>query len=116
VKGKPRCTLLIHPADAAARGLAAGDAATVQSRVGAVTLPIEISDEMMPGVVSIPHGWGHGRPGIQAGVASAHAGVSINDLTDEAMVDLLAGTAAFSGVPVTVAPAAARAQPVAAAG
>jgi len=78
----------------------------VQSRVGAVELPIEISDEIMPGVVSIPHGWGHDRPGLQLEVAQQHAGASINDLTDDLAIDSLCGTAAFNGIWVTVEAAA----------
>jgi anaerobic selenocysteine-containing dehydrogenase len=70
--------------------------------VGSITLPIEVSDEMMPGVVSIPHGWGHDRVGNQMEVAQQHAGESINDLTDNLSVDALCGTAAFNGTLVTV--------------
>jgi anaerobic selenocysteine-containing dehydrogenase len=77
----------------------------VHSRVGEVSLPIEISTDMMPGVVSIPHGWGHHRPGIRLGVAQSHAGVSANDLTDETFLDALCGNAALNGVPVTVSKA-----------
>jgi ABC-type sulfate transport system substrate-binding protein len=66
-------------------------------------LPVEISEEIMVGVVSIPHGWGHDRPGNQLAVAQQHAGVSINDLTDQQSIDLLCGTAAFNGTAVTVA-------------
>jgi anaerobic selenocysteine-containing dehydrogenase len=102
VRGKERCTLLMHPRDAAIRGLQQNQQVCVRSRVGAIELPIEISDEMMPGVVSIPHGWGHNRPGVQLGTAQRHAGASINDLTDEQMLDELTGNAAFSGVPVSV--------------
>jgi anaerobic selenocysteine-containing dehydrogenase len=91
VKGKRRCTLMIHPADAAERGLADGATAVVSSRAGEVRLPVEITEALMPGVVSIPHGWG-----------PDHAGVSANDVTDERHVDRLSGTAAFNGVPVTV--------------
>jgi anaerobic selenocysteine-containing dehydrogenase len=105
VKGPVRCTLLMHPQDAAARGLVNGQSVRVDSRVGSVPLPLEVSEEMMPGTVSIPHGWGHGRPGVKATVASAHPGVSLNDLTDELAVDALTGGAAFSGVPVRVRPA-----------
>jgi anaerobic selenocysteine-containing dehydrogenase len=105
VKGRERCTLLMHPEDAAERGLSSGQVVQVESRVGSLALPLEVSEEMMPGTVSIPHGWGHGRPGVQAGVATAHAGVSINDLTDDESVDALTGGAAFSGVPVRVAAA-----------
>jgi anaerobic selenocysteine-containing dehydrogenase len=105
VKGPARCTLLIHPDDAAARALGPGELATVHSRVGEVSLPIEISTDMMPGVVSIPHGWGHHRPGIRLGVAQSHAGVSANDLTDETFLDALCGNAALNGVSVTVSKA-----------
>jgi anaerobic selenocysteine-containing dehydrogenase len=73
--------------------------------VGEVTAPVEVSDEIMPGVVSLPHGWGHGRQGVRLRVATAHAGVSLNDLTDEKRVDALCGVAALSGVPVEVLPA-----------
>ena len=100
--GKERCTLLMHPEDARTRGIAAGDSVRVQSRVGAVELPVEVSDEVMLGVVSIPHGFGHDHPGTALGVAERHAGVSINDLTDPERLDALTGAAAFSGVPVEV--------------
>lgn len=102
VKGPPRCTLLIHPDDAAARALQDGEVALVKTRVGAVQIPVELSDAMMPGVVSIPHGWGHHRPGIRLDVAAAHAGVSANDLTDETFIDALCGNAALNGVRVNV--------------
>ena len=102
VKGPARCTLLMNPADAAARGLSHGESVVVESRVGAIPLPLEVSEEMMAGTVSIPHGWGHARPGVQAQVAVAHPGASINDVTDELAVDAATGGAAFSGVPVHV--------------
>jgi len=102
VKGPERCTLLMHPDDARARGLSAGQTVQVRSRVGSVPVHLEVTDSMMPGVVSLPHGWGHGRAGVQLRVASAHAGVSLNDLTDDRAVDALLGTAAFSATPVQV--------------
>jgi anaerobic selenocysteine-containing dehydrogenase len=102
VKGPRRCTLQMHPADAGARGLGEGDTARVTSRVGHVEVPVEVTDEMMPGVVSLPHGWGHGRPGVLQRVATRDPGASINDLTDDQALDALCGTAAFSGVAVTV--------------
>lgn len=102
VKGKPRCTLLIHPDDAERSGLTDGQHAVLSSRVGEVEVPVEVSDAMLPGVVSLPHGWGHGRDGVRLGVASAHPGVSINDVTDEQCVDELTGTAALSGQRVRV--------------
>ena len=106
VKGnpaKPQCTILMHAADAARRSLTTGEKVLVQSRVGSIVLPLEISEEIMPGVVSIPHGWGHDRPGNQLEVAQQHAGESINDLTDNQAIDALCGTAAFNGTLVTVA-------------
>jgi anaerobic selenocysteine-containing dehydrogenase len=109
VKGKPRCTLLIHPDDAAARGIADGASVTVRSRVGQVRVAAELTTAMQPGVVSLPHGWGHARPGVQLSVASAHAGVSINDLIDDRRIDLLTGTAVLNGTPVEVTPVAAAA-------
>lgn len=102
VKGKPQCTILIHPTDAAHRNLKSGQNVLVKSHVGSIELPVEISDEMMQGVVSIPHGWGHGRSGVQLSVAQEHAGGSINDLTDNQSIDALSGTASFSGIRVSV--------------
>jgi anaerobic selenocysteine-containing dehydrogenase len=102
VKGKPQCTILMNPTDAAQRQLRPGQKVSVRSRVGSVEVPIEISEEMMPGVVSIPHGWGHDRLGIQIEVAQQHAGESINDVTDDLTIDALCGTAAFSGTWVAV--------------
>ncbi len=102
VKGKPQCTILMHPTDAAQRHLGPGQEVSVRSRVGSVVVPIEISEEMMPGVVSIPHGWGHDRLGIQLEVAQQHAGESINDVTDNLTIDALCGTAAFNGTWVAI--------------
>ena len=102
VRGKRSCTLLMHPSDAQSRGLRDGVKATVRSRVGAVDAEVETTEAMMPGVVCLPHGWGHNRKGTRQGVATAHAGVSINDLTDEMQVDALCGTAGFSGTAVRV--------------
>ncbi len=102
VKGKDRCTLMIHPEDARARNLGDGSLADVSSRSGSVRISVEVTDDMMPGTVSIPHGWGHNLPGVAMATAQAHAGVSINDLTDEAALDPLSGNAAFSGVVVEV--------------
>ena len=99
---KPDCTILMHPADAAARHLKPGQQALVSSRVGTITLPVELSDEIMRGVISIPHGWGHNREGNKLAVAQQHHGASINDLTDESRIDVICGTAAFNGTHVTV--------------
>ncbi len=106
VSGADRCTLLMNPADASARGLDDGTSVTVRSRVGEVTVPLQLSDEVMAGVVSLPHGYGHARDGVRLQVAAQHAGASVNDLSDDQRVDTLSGNAALSGVPVEVAAAA----------
>jgi anaerobic selenocysteine-containing dehydrogenase len=103
VKGKDRCTLLMHPDDARGRGLHPGATVRVTSRVGAVVARLELTEDMRRGVCCLPHGFGHGREGVRLRVASAHAGVSVNDLTDEQVVDSLCGNAVLSGVPVDVA-------------
>jgi anaerobic selenocysteine-containing dehydrogenase len=102
VKGKSRCTLMIHPRDAAARDIETGMLVRVASRVGEVRVTAEVTDDIQPGVVSLPHGWGHDRPGVRLSVASAHAGGSINDLIDDQCVDALTGTAVLNGTPVEV--------------
>lgn len=102
VKGKPRDQLLMHPDDLARRGLADGQQVVVRSRVGEVTVMVNASDEMLAGVVSLPHGWGHNRPGTAQNTATKHAGVSANDLTDERYLDPVTGNAALNGVNVEV--------------
>ena len=102
VKGKDRCTLHLHPDDAAPLGLADGDLAEVASAVGRVEVAVEITGDIMPGVVSLPHGWGHDHPGARLTVAARHPGVNANVLTDPAAVDPLSGNAVLNGVPVTV--------------
>jgi anaerobic selenocysteine-containing dehydrogenase len=103
--GRDRCTLLVHPDDAGRLGLADGGRATVRSAAGEVEAPVEVSDEMMPGVVCLPHGWGHDRPGTRLGVASRHAGVNNNLLAPGDLVDVPSGNAAVNGIPVQVLPA-----------
>ncbi len=105
MKGKGRCTLLMHPKDMAQRDIEDGAQVTVSSRVGSVTVAVEASETVMPGVVSLPHGFGHDRPGTRLGIAHEHAGVSCNDITDELAIDALSGNAAVNGVLVSVAPA-----------
>src|SRR5437868_4660333 len=105
VKGPAGCVLLMHPDDAAARGFREGERVRVASRVGSVEVPVELTEDVARGVVSLPHGWGHAREGASLAVAAAHAGASLNDLTDEQSVDALSGNAAFNGIRVTVAKA-----------
>ena len=105
VKGKPRCTLHVHPDDAARLGLADGADAAVASRTGRVTIPVEVTDAIRPGVVSIPHGWGHDLDGVELSVARRHAGVNSNLLADDELMDPLSGTSVLNGIPVEVAPA-----------
>jgi anaerobic selenocysteine-containing dehydrogenase len=102
MRGPDRCTLMINPHDAQARGIAAGDHVEIRSAVGTVTVPAELTDTLMPGVVSLPHGFGHARPGVGQTLAAQHPGASLNDLTDPGRLDDLTGNAALSGVPVDV--------------
>ena len=104
VRGPERCTLHVHPDDAARLDLADGARATVRSRVGALDALVEVTEDIRPGVVSLPHGWGHDVDGVEMGVARAHAGINSNILTDESVVEPLTGTAILNGIPVTVAP------------
>jgi len=105
VKGRDRCTLLVHPDDAARHALADGTLAQVTSEAGSVIVPVEVTDTISSGVVSLPHGWGHDRPGTQLSVASQHAGVNVNILSPGHFVDELSGNAAVNGIPVTLSPA-----------
>ena len=105
VKGKPRCVLHIHPDDASSAGLADGGKAKVSSRVGTIVVPVEVTAGIRPGVVSLPHGWGHDLPDIELDVATRHAGVNSNLLTDDNAFDALTGTAVLNGIPVELAPA-----------
>ena len=105
VKGAPRCTLQVHPDDAAALGLVDGAAATITSRVGSVNAPVEVTESIRPGVVSLPHGWGHDVPGTQMRVAAEHAGVNSNVLSDDKAIDPLSGTSVLNGIPVEVSAA-----------
>jgi anaerobic selenocysteine-containing dehydrogenase len=103
VKGKPRCTLHVHPDDAGRLGLVDGGEAEVRSRTGSVTVPVEVTDAIRPGVVSIPHGWGHDLDGVELSVARRHAGVNSNLLADEELLDPVSGTSVLNGIPVEVA-------------
>ncbi|HBQ39658.1 MAG TPA: dehydrogenase, partial [Halieaceae bacterium] len=103
VKGRERCTLLMHPQDMAQRGINDGDRVQLSSRAGSVTVPAETCSGVMPGVVSLPHGYGHNRVGIRLQTAAQHAGASCNDVTDDLALDALSGNAAVNGVEVEVA-------------
>ena len=104
MKGADRCTALLHPDDAAARGLKDGAQVRVVSRIGGIELPLRVTDEMRPGVVSVPHGFGHTREGVGWRAAAAKPGASMNDITDSEVFDRLTGNAAFNSVPVRVEP------------
>ncbi|GAA2878666.1 dehydrogenase [Actinoplanes cyaneus] len=105
VKGRSRCTLQVHPLDADRLTLADGLAAQVSSRAGSLAATVEVTDRVMPGVVSLPHGWGHDLPGTRMTVAAEHAGVNSNILTDDLVIDPLSGNAVLNGIPVEIEPA-----------
>jgi len=102
IKGPDRCTMMIHPDSADALGLSDGAMAKVSNAIGTVELAAEITDDVMPGVISIPHGYGHGKKGVKLSVAQERPGVSCNDLTDPGIIDKLSGNAVLNGVPVNV--------------
>jgi anaerobic selenocysteine-containing dehydrogenase len=104
-KGRALLTLMVHPADASVRGIADGTTVAVTSRVGSIEVPVQVTDEVMPGVVSLPHGFGHDRPGTGWRHAAGLPGASANDITDATRFDPLSGNAAVQGVPVSVRPA-----------
>jgi anaerobic selenocysteine-containing dehydrogenase len=104
VKGKDRCTMHVHPDDAARFELVEGGRAVVTSAAGSIEVPVEVTDAVMRGVVSIPHGWGHDVEGVELSVASEHAGSNSNLLADETRVDPLSGNAVLNGIPVELAP------------
>jgi anaerobic selenocysteine-containing dehydrogenase len=105
VKGPSRCTLMIHPDDAATRGVVDGGSARITTALGAIEVPVEVTESIMRGVVSVPHGWGHNRRGAKLSVAEATPGASVNDVIDPTRIDALTGTSALSGQPVEVTPA-----------
>jgi anaerobic selenocysteine-containing dehydrogenase len=104
MKGRDRCTLLMHPKDATSRGVADGDTVTVRSSAGHIEVPVEMTEAIKPGVVSMPHGWGHGKPGTRMSVANSSPGVNTNILSPPTFLDEPSGNGALNGIPVTVAP------------
>ncbi len=103
MRGRDRATLLVHPDDAATRGLASGDEATVTSEAGSVTATVEVSDEICAGVVSLPHGFGHSRPGTRASIAAQRPGPEHQRPGPRPPGGRPSGNAAVNGVPVEVA-------------
>ncbi len=103
VKGKVRCTVHVHPDDAARLGLRDGADTRVRSSSGEIVLRAEVTDAVMPGVVSIPHGWGHDADGTRMTTARRHAGANSNVLARTDLFDPLSGNAVFSGIPVELA-------------
>ncbi|WP_264039385.1 molybdopterin-dependent oxidoreductase [Mycolicibacterium hodleri] len=104
MRGKDRCTLLVHPDDADALGLSDASIATVETDGGSVDVVVQVSADMMPGVVSLPHGWGHGLPGTMLAVANAHPGVNANLLNPVDVLDVPSSTHVVNGVPCRVRP------------
>jgi len=102
MKGRDRCTLLIHPDDAARCGVADGDVVTVKSPAGEIKVPVEITRAIKPGVVSMPHGWGHGKPGTRMSVANNSPGANTNSLSPPRFIDEPSGNGALNGIPVTI--------------
>jgi anaerobic selenocysteine-containing dehydrogenase len=102
MRGRNRCTLLINAETASAKNLEHGATVRLESRVGAIEIPLETTDDIAPNVVSLPHGFGHTGDGVKLDVATNYAGASLNDLTDDLRLDALTGNAAFSGVPVKI--------------
>ena len=102
MRGERRQTVRVHPDDAAAHGLEDGGTARITSKSGAVEVPVKVTDEMMPGTIALPHGWGHGQPGTQLRVAAERAGVNSNVLADHEALDPLSGTSVLNGIPVDV--------------
>jgi anaerobic selenocysteine-containing dehydrogenase len=101
-KGSLSCTAHVHPDDAQRFGITDGATIRISSRVGEIEIPAEVTDAVRPGVVSVPHGWGHGVPGTQMAVAAAKAGVNSNILTDDKEIDPLSGNAVLNAIPVTL--------------
>jgi predicted molibdopterin-dependent oxidoreductase YjgC len=106
VKGRDRCTALMHPADATARALTDCAPVTVTSRIGSIVVTLEVSDDIRPGTIAIPHGWGHREPGVGWQVAASLPGANVNLLHDPSLTDTFTGNAAVNNTWVAVTPAA----------
>src|SRR5260370_36218664 len=98
MKGKDRCTLLMHGDDATKRGVTSGDVVTVASSGGQIEVPVEVTGEIMPGVVSMPHGWGHGKPATRMAIANDSPGVNTNILSPPTFIDEPSGNGARNGL------------------
>ena len=105
VKGKPACIAHMNNQDASLLNIENGQLIEITSRVGNIKLPVKVTETIMAGTISVPHGWGHGHDRTKMSIANAHVGVSVNQLTDEKFVDQLTGNAVLNGVPVKIASA-----------
>jgi anaerobic selenocysteine-containing dehydrogenase len=105
VSGAERCLLFVHPKDAAERGIGDGEVALMESRVHRAPVRVQLTEDIAPGVVSLPHGWGHAASAKWQRVAGKHPGVSVNDWTDEAVVEDVVGQSVLNGVPVRISAA-----------
>jgi anaerobic selenocysteine-containing dehydrogenase len=104
VKGDDQCTLLVHPHDAGRLGLCDGGVAEITSQTASAKVPVQVTDTIMPGVVSLPHGFGHDQAGTALRVAAKHPGVNLNRLTPDTLVDPLSGNAILNAIPVSLRP------------
>ena len=102
IKGPNSCTAMINPTDAESYNIKSGDQIKIKSRVHEVNIEAEVTNEIMSGTISIPHGWGHDRDGIKLNTASSKSGVSFNDLADDQLVDPLSGVSVINAIPVTI--------------
>jgi anaerobic selenocysteine-containing dehydrogenase len=102
VKGEDQCTLLVHPDDARRLGLCDGEMAHITSETAGATVPVRLTDTIMPGVVSLPHGFGHNQPGTLLSVAARHAGVNFNRMVSDSQIDPLSGNAILNAIPVSL--------------
>lgn len=102
MRGRDRCTMLIHPKDAETLSINEGQMVQVSSEVTSVQIAAEITEDIMPGSISIPHGWGHHRSGTKMAIAEAHAGVSFNDLADDTLLDTVSGVSVINAIPVSL--------------
>jgi anaerobic selenocysteine-containing dehydrogenase len=102
MRGDDPCTVLMHTQDAEVRGITDGETVRITGPGGSIDVPAEVCDDILPGVVAVPHGWGHAREGVQLRVAATRPGASVNDVTGALAMDPLSGNAVLQGVPVRI--------------